>query len=91
MNRWVYKCSGATTLEDIAKAHAYFIAIHPFGDGNGRVGRALMMAQCLHARLMPPVFDSGNRAIYYAAMEHAMLHGRYAPLVRLFYEAAKRG
>lgn len=87
MNRWVYKEAKAAALEAIAKAHAYFIMIHPFGDGNGRVGRALVMIQCLNARLMPPVFDGENRAIYYAAMEHAMKHGRYAPLVRLFYEA----
>ncbi|TXK92776.1 hypothetical protein BMR07_02700 [Methylococcaceae bacterium CS1] len=48
----------------IPKAHAYFIAIHPFGDGNGRVGRALVMVQCLNARLMPPTFDGKNRAMY---------------------------
>ena len=91
INRWVYKAAKSATLEEIAKAHAYFILIHPFGDGNGRVGRALIMAQCLNARLMPPVFDGENRAMYYAAMEHAMVHGRYAPLSRLFYEAALRG
>ncbi len=91
MNRWVYKCASASSLEEIAKAHAYFIAIHPFGDGNGRVGRALVMAQCLNARLMPPLFDGQNRAMYYAAMEHAMLHGRHIPLVRLFHESAQRG
>jgi len=85
MNRWVYKSSEAGTLDDIARAHAYFMAIHPFGDGNGRVGRALVMAQCLNSRLMPPLFDSRNRAMYYAAMEHAMAHGRHTPLVRLFY------
>ncbi len=72
MNRWVYKNANAATLEEIAKAHAYFIAIHPFADGNGRVGRSLVMAQCLNARLMPPVFDGENRAIYYATMEHAI-------------------
>ena len=88
MHRWVYKEAKCATLEAIAKAHAYFILIHPFGDGNGRVGRALVVAQCLNARLMPPVFDGENRAMYYAAMQHAMKHGRYAPLVRLFYEAA---
>lgn len=91
MNRWVYKVAKSATLEDIARAHAYFILIHPFGDGNGRVGRALIMAQCLNARLMPPVFDGENRAMYYASMEHAMVHGRYAPLSRLFYAAALRG
>ncbi|TLS67968.1 Fic family protein [Mariprofundus erugo] len=90
MNRWAYKCSDAATIEAIAKAHAWFIAIHPFGDGNGRVGRALILAQCLNAGLMPPLFDSENRAIYYAAMEHAMVHGRHAPLIRLFHESAIR-
>ena len=87
--RWVFKYKGVSSLADIAKAHAHFIAIHPFGDGNGRVGRALVMALCLNARLMPPVFNGENRAMYYAAMEHAMVNGRHAPLIRLFYEAAK--
>jgi len=36
---------------------------------------------------MPPLFDGQNRAMYYAAMEHAMVHGRYAPLIRLLHEA----
>jgi Fic family protein len=89
MHRWAYKEAKSATLDAIAKAHAYFILIHPFGDGNGRVGRALVMAQCLNARLMPPVFDGSNRAMYYAAMQHAMKHGRYAPFVRLFYEATQ--
>ena len=89
INRWVFKTKQAATLEEIAKAHAYFIAIHPFGDGNGRVGRALAMIQCLNARLMPPTFDGKNRAMYYAAMEHAMAHSRYTPLIRLFYEATE--
>jgi hypothetical protein len=88
MHRWVYKEAKSATLAEIAKAHAYFILIHPFGDGNGRVGRALVMSQCLNARLMPPVFDAENRAMYYAAMQYAMKHGRYAPLIHLFYEAA---
>ena len=88
VNSWVYKYKHANSFEEIAKAHAHLIAIHPFGDGNGRVGRALIMAQCLNAGLMPPVFNAENRAIYFAAMEHAMLHGRHAPLIRLFYEAA---
>jgi fido (protein-threonine AMPylation protein) len=89
IHRWVYRKAKAKTLETIAKAHAYFILIHPFGDGNGRVGRALVMMQCLNARLMPPVFNGENKAMYYATMEYAMKHGRYAPLVRLFHEAAK--
>ena len=88
VNRWAYKYGNLSSLKDIAIAHAHFIAIHPFGDGNGRVGRALMMAQCLNAGLMPPVFNSENRAMYYAAMEHAMVNQHHAPLIRLCHEAA---
>ena len=77
MNRWVYKCANAKTLEEIAKAHAYFIAIHPFGDGNVRVSRALVMAQCLNARLMPPVFDGKNRAIYYLLRGHGACYATW--------------
>lgn len=91
MYRWVFKCAAAKSLEDIAKAQAYFIPIHQFGDGNDRVGRALVMMQCLQARLMPPIFDGDNRAFYYAAMAYALKHGRYIPLIRLFHEAAERG
>ena len=90
MHRWVYKVAKSASLEEIAKAHVYFILSHPFGDGNGRVGRAIVLAQCLNARLMPPVFAGHNRAMYYAAMQHAMKHGRYAPLIRLFYEATQQ-
>jgi hypothetical protein len=39
---------------------------------------------------MPPFFAGHNRAMYYAAMQHAMKHGRYAPLIRLFYEATQQ-
>ncbi len=88
VNRWVYKVGKADTLDEIARAHAWFMLIHPFGDGNGRVGRALAMIQCLNAGLMPPLLDGGNRAIYYAAMEHAMRHGRHMPLIRLFHETS---
>jgi len=38
---------------------------------------------------MPPLLNSHNQAIYYAAMEHAMAHGRHAPLIRLFHVAAE--
>jgi len=89
VNRWVFRSASAATLEKIAEAHAWFIAIHPFGDGNGRVGRALLMVQCLNAGLMPPLLNRANQPLYYAAMAHAMVHGRHAPLVHLLQQAAK--
>lgn len=36
-------------------------------------------------------FGGENRAMYYAAMGHAIVNGRYTPLIRLFHQAALRG
>ncbi|VAW74553.1 hypothetical protein MNBD_GAMMA15-2007 [hydrothermal vent metagenome] len=43
---WVARYKNVNTLEEIANAHAHLESIHPFGDGNGRVGRLIMAAQC---------------------------------------------
>ena len=41
------------TLEDIIEFHYRFEKIHPFGDGNGRVGRMIMFKECLKNNIMP--------------------------------------
>lgn len=41
------------TLEDIIDFHVKFEIIHPFGDGNGRVGRIIMFKECLKNNIMP--------------------------------------
>ena len=87
VNRWVFKAKNANTIDQIASLHAYFMLIHPFSDGNGRVGRALSTIQCLNAHLLPPIFNENNKALYYATMEYAMRHGRNKPLINLFISA----
>ena len=41
------------TLEDIIEFHVRFEIIHPFGDGNGRVGRMIMFKECLKNNIVP--------------------------------------
>ena len=41
------------TIEDIIDFHYKFEKIHPFGDGNGRVGRMIMFKECLKNNIMP--------------------------------------
>ena len=43
------------TLYDIAKFHAQFENIHPFQDGNGRVGRMIILKQCLDHNIVPVI------------------------------------
>ena len=50
------------SLEDIVGFHHEFESIHPFQDGNGRVGRILMFKECLKHDIMPFIIDHEHKA-----------------------------
>ena len=52
------------TLEDIIDFHVRFERIHPFGDGNGRVGRMIMFKECLKNNIMPFIVLDKDRPYY---------------------------
>lgn len=63
--------------------HHRFTQIHPYQDGNGRVGRALITLILLRADLLPLVVDRDIRTEYIHALEQADLHD-LGPLARQF-------
>ena len=65
------------TLSDI---HATFEKIHPFSDGNGRVGRLLMLAQALQSGLIPPLVLKERKFAYYKYLELAQTNNNSIPL-----------
>ena len=55
-------------LEDLVAFHAEFEIIHPFQDGNGRIGRLLMFKECLHYDIIPFVIDDELKLFYYRGL-----------------------
>lgn len=74
----------------LAIAHSHFEAIHPFRDGNGRVGRLmlpLMMAADGHAPLYLAPYININKPRYIEGLKAAQQRLNYAPLVNVFGDA----
>ena len=52
------------SLEDIVAFHVEFERIHPFQDGNGRVGRLIMFGECLKHNIIPFIIDEEHKLFY---------------------------
>ena len=65
-----YNAIKEVQFDDILDFHVQFERIHPFQDGNGRVGRLLMFWQCLQSGLVPFIITEELRLFYYRGLQH---------------------
>lgn len=56
-------------FEDIVKFHHDFEKIHPFQDGNGRVGRLIAFKECLRFNIVPFIIENGKKLFYYRGLK----------------------
>ena len=63
-----YNAKTEKTLEDIIDFHVQFESIHPFQDGNGRVGRLIMFKECLKNNIVPFIITEALKMYYYRGL-----------------------
>ncbi len=63
-----YNSKRNITIEDIIEFHANFEKIHPFQDGNGRVGRLIALKECLRFNIVPFIIEDSKKAYYYRGL-----------------------
>ncbi len=78
-------------LAGCAKVHSHFEQIHPFSDGNGRVGRLLMNAMLLKANLAPAIIKEQQKQLYYTYLYKAQTTGDHSQLEDFLCDATADG
>lgn len=64
-----YNAVPKKTLDDILDFHVRFERIHPFQDGNGRVGRLIMFKECLKYNIVPFIIEENLKLLYYRGLK----------------------
>jgi Fic family protein len=68
LNEW-YLAREITSFETIVEYHYRFEKIHPFQDGNGRVGRLILFRECLKHNVVPFIIDDSHKQFYYRGLK----------------------
>jgi len=63
-----YNSKKQVVLDDIIDFHVRFERIHPFQDGNGRIGRLIMFKECLKHNITPFIIDEQHKMFYYRGL-----------------------
>ena len=72
-----YNSLDVVTIENIIEFHYRFETIHPFQDGNGRVGRLIMLKECLKHNFVPILITDEYKLFYYRGLKEWNNDNRY--------------
>ena len=76
-----YNSKRDISINDIIEFHSKFEKIHPFQDGNGRIGRIIMFKECLKNNIIPFIILDKNKAFYYRGLKEYQSGGEKGYLV----------
>ena len=79
-----YEGKSSLDLYDIAEFHATFEKIHPFYDGNGRIGRLIMLKQCLASGIVPFFINEDTKHFYYIGLKEWQSDEKKERLIDVF-------
>ncbi len=79
-----YESKPSLDLYDVAEFHATFEKIHPFYDGNGRIGRLLMLKQCLANSIVPFFINEDVKHFYYVGLKEWQSDEKKERLIDVF-------
>ena len=65
-----YNSKSKITFDDILDFHVRFESIHPFQDGNGRIGRLIMFKECLKHNIVPFIITEELKMYYYRGIKN---------------------
>ena len=65
-----YNLIKTKNLDDVIDFHYRFESIHPFQDGNGRVGRLILFKECLANNIIPFIIDEDLKMFYYRGLQN---------------------
>ena len=86
-----YRENSNVTFEDIVEFHYRFEAIHPFQDGNGRVGRLIMFKECLKCNIPPFIIEDKAKEYYRRGLkEYATEKGFFVETCRAAQDVYKK-